>query len=112
MPPAPTVRLWVIDDREGFAAQYARARDLGLDAMAEELLDIADDSSGDEDVTDGGTRKLNNEFAQRSKLRVDTRKFYLSKIAPHRYGEHLRIESDAIASLAAGLADARKRSGD
>src|SRR3569623_2592571 len=41
MPPAPTVRLWALDDREGFAADYTRARDLGLDAMADELVDIA-----------------------------------------------------------------------
>lgn len=42
MPAESTVRLWAVDDREGFAAQYARARDAQMDALSEDLLDISD----------------------------------------------------------------------
>ena len=88
VPPESTIRTWVIDDREGFAAQYARARDFGLDTMADELLDISDDVAGD--LTDDG--KWSHANVQRSRLRVDTRKWYLSKMAPKRYGEKLDVE--------------------
>jgi hypothetical protein len=47
MPAEATVRLWAAEDREGFSAQYARARDIGLDALAEEVLEIADDGRND-----------------------------------------------------------------
>jgi len=47
MPEAPTVRGWILDDREGFAALSARAYALGHEALAEECLQIADDTSID-----------------------------------------------------------------
>lgn len=78
MPTETTVRQWALDDYQGFYPQYARARDLGLDAMADEVLSIADTDAG-EDV-------------QRSRLRFDARRWYLSKLAPKRYGERLGIE--------------------
>ena len=39
MPPRTTVQQWVIDDVQGFSVQYTRARDIGLDALADEILD-------------------------------------------------------------------------
>lgn len=95
MPPESTVREWVVDDRNGFAAQYARARDIGLDAMADELMDVADDARNDwmlrEDPDNPGFN-FNGEHVQRSRLRVDTRKWYLSKLAPKRYGDRTHLE--------------------
>ena len=91
LPPATTVRTWIVDDREGFSVQYARARDAGLDAMAEETLEIVDDGRNDwmERQGDNPGYQLNGEHVQRSRLRVDTRKWYLSKLAPKRYGDRL-----------------------
>jgi hypothetical protein len=37
----------VRDDREGFAQQYARAREVGYHLMVDELLEIADDCTND-----------------------------------------------------------------
>lgn len=42
MPPESTVRGWVVDDVEGFAAKYTRARDIGLDHEADEIKALAD----------------------------------------------------------------------
>ncbi|MBY3535998.1 hypothetical protein HFN68_24235 [Rhizobium laguerreae] len=42
-----TVRQWVYDDVDGFAVRYAHARDLGIEAMVDEMFDIADDGSND-----------------------------------------------------------------
>ena len=87
MPDERRVRAWVVEDRHAFAPQYARARDLGLQSMADELIDIADDSSLDD--FDPKTGKINQESYQRARLKVDTRKWYLSKLAPKRYGDRL-----------------------
>ena len=92
MPHESTVRKWAREDREGFSTQYARARDAGLDAIADELLAIADDATNDwmERLGDEGQPlgwQVNGEHVQRSRLRIDTRKWYLSKLAPKRYGE-------------------------
>lgn len=91
-PHESTVRNWAVENRNGFFTQYARARDIGLDAMAEETLDIADDGQNDwmESFNSEGESigwKLNHEHVQRSRLRIDARKWYLSKMAPKRYGD-------------------------
>ena len=91
MPGRATVNEWVIKDKRGFAAKYARARNMGLDWMADNLLDIADDGSND---WIGDTGKVNHENINRSRLRVDARKWYLSKLAPKRYGDKVTLASD------------------
>lgn len=94
MPARSTVNLWIIDDVQGFSAQYARARDAGLDMMADEVLDLADDGSNDwteRENKDGSTcTVLNGEAVARSRLRFDARRWYLSKLAPKRYGDKLQ----------------------
>jgi len=96
MPPESTVRGWVIDDVDGFAAQYTRSRDLGLDAMADEMLDIADDGTNDyvERTKKNGEKfiALDKEAVMRSRLRFDARQWYLSKLAPKRYGVKIAQE--------------------
>lgn len=77
MPPASTVRWWVVDDRHGFAARYARARMLQADELADETIEIADNL--DED-------------AQSRRVRVDTRKWLIGKIHPAQYGERAQVE--------------------
>ncbi len=90
-----------------FGTQYMRARDLGLDAMAEEMLEIADDLSGDwveRRLKDGSTEWIFlNENVQRSRLRCDVRKWYLSKLAPKRYGNQITHNIKQSASLLAEM---------
>lgn len=73
MPHEATVRRWVVEDYEGFATQYTRARDIGLDCVADEVFEIADDGTDH----------------QRDRLRFDARRWYLSKLAPKRYGDKI-----------------------
>jgi hypothetical protein len=94
MPPEPTVRLWVLDDREGFSAQYTRARELQALSLADELLEIVDDGRNDWMKRNGGDAngyELNGEHIQRSKLRITTRMWHLSKILPKVYGDKTEI---------------------
>lgn len=102
LPDPVTVYKW-LSENESFSKQYARARADGAALMAEELLEIADDDSGDlitievpvKGGKDGETKTIttvNHAKVQRDRLRTDTRKWLLSKLAPKKYGD---IEPDA-----------------
>jgi len=96
MPSEVTVRRWVLDDHEGFSAQYTRAREAQAHAIADELLEISDDGSNDwmeRNDKDNPGWQLNGEHVQRSKLRADTRKWLLAKMLPKVYGERLEVEA-------------------
>lgn len=96
LPAESTVRNWAIQDLNGFFARYARARDMGLDSMADETLDIADDGRNDTFTDEDGYTQVNWDHIARSKVRIDTRKWYLSRLAPKRYGALMRVDDKAI----------------
>lgn len=91
MPEESTVRTWVRDDREGFAAHYARARQGGYEKMADEVVEIADDGTNDSYEDDEGHEVVDHDHIQRSRLRVDTRKWLLSKVLPKIYGDRVAL---------------------
>lgn len=95
MPSVSMVLRWA-ESNEAFREQYARARGDGQDAIAEEILDIADDGRNDwveRENARGETHVvLDREHVERSKLRVDARKWLLSKLAPRKYGDKVTTE--------------------
>lgn len=92
MPPASTVRGWVVDDRDGFAERYARAYELKVEHWADEIVEIADNGSGDTWTDEDGFVHVNHDHIKRSSLRVDTRKWLMAKLKPRRYGERQQLE--------------------
>ncbi|MBZ7920545.1 terminase small subunit protein [Ensifer adhaerens] len=90
MPSEGTVRGWAVQD-VAFATQYARAREVGMEALGDEILQIADSQEGDIIKTEDGREIVNHDAIQRAKLRVDTRKWLMSKIAPKKYGDRLDL---------------------
>lgn len=92
MPSESTVRSWALDDREGFFAQYTRARALQAHALFDQTLEIADDGTNDTYVDGDGNDVVDHDVLQRSRLRVDTRKWYLSKVLPKVYGDKVAME--------------------
>jgi len=90
MPAQATVHLWR-QSQEGFAEQYAQARETGYLLMADEIVEIADDGSNDWMENKHGEEVLDGEHVQRSKLRVDTRKWLLSKALPKIFGDKLAL---------------------
>ena len=105
--PESNVRFWVIEDAgPGFAAQYARARDVGMDVVADEIMDIAD-SAQDAIV---GNDKSDNARIQARKLMVDARRWYLSKLAPKRYGDKPIVDSQSADEAMKQLAEAIRNS--
>lgn len=89
-PNKSTILRWVQDFKE-FRDQYARARIEQAEYWAEEILEIADDGSNDWETRTGvGGREyeaVNQEVVQRSRLRVDARKWLLSKLLPKKFGD-------------------------
>lgn len=81
---------WVKADK-ALAEQYADAREVGLDAMALEILDIADDGLNDTYVDEQGNTRTDHDVIARSRLRVDSRKWLLSKLMPKKYGDKIDI---------------------
>jgi hypothetical protein len=79
MPSLSGVFGW-LGKHEAFAEQYARARETQADALADEIIDIADEAVE------------SSEDAQRQRLRIDARKWVAAKLKPRSYGD--RIEAD------------------
>ena len=88
------INEWLCGD-EKLAEQYARAKRQQAEFLAEELLEISDDGSNDwmeSNARDNPGWVANGEHLQRSKLRVDTRKWLMSKLLPKKYGEKAEVE--------------------
>ena len=91
-----TIVNWALDkslkteNGESFFDAFARAKEIGWELMADDLQAIADDSSKDWIETADGKR-ADHEHISRSKLRVDTRKFILSKRVPKTFGDKLDV---------------------
>lgn len=67
--------------------QYLRAKELGVDAYAEEIIEISDDRSQDLHVDEKGREVTSREAIARTQLRIDARKWYASRLAPKKYGD-------------------------
>lgn len=93
MPSVQTILNW-LNTNEAFLAQYTRAKEEQADLLVDEMIEIADDGSQDLDgFNDYGKPMENKEFVNRSKLKVETRKWIASKLKPKRYGEKLDVTS-------------------
>lgn|SRR5574343_1154267 len=79
MPAESTVWQWVQEDRDAFAGKYARARAIQAERFADELIQLADKAS-------------DSETAQVQRLKIDTRKWVISKILPKKYGDKVEVE--------------------
>lgn len=96
MPSQSTVFRWLADERyAAFRERYARAREAQADALFDEMLDIADDGTNDwveRKRGDGSTYDaFNKEAVERSKLRVEARKWMAGKLRPKVYGDKLDV---------------------
>lgn len=95
MPHRQTVLRWR-REHLAFGREYALARVDAMECMGDEILDISDDSTLDMVIkTDPKGRQfeaVDHENIQRDRLRVDTRKFLMSKVARHIYGDKVEHE--------------------
>lgn len=96
MPNKATVFRWLAAN-EALSDQYARARETQADAIFDEILDIADNAANDWMERNGSEDEgwqVNGEHLQRSRLRIDARKWMAGKLRPKRYGDKLEIDNN------------------
>lgn len=91
MPTRATVHNWLLDEeKRGFFDKYTQAVNVRAELMFDELEELADKSVDDIE----GDDKSDGARVQARKLQVDTRKWYLSKVMPKKYGDKLDLTSD------------------
>jgi len=99
---------WVRDDFGGLRERYVDAREQYFEALADECLEIADDTSDDfEERTrsDGSTYvALRSEHVQRSALRISTRKWLCEVGAKPRTGYGKDKDEDDAETMSLAIA--------
>jgi len=109
-PSVATVNRWQ-DADPSFRDAYMRARVAQMLTWADQIVDIADD-----DALDMVTKRtpqgreyeaFDQQNPQRARLRIDTRKFLMAKIAPAVFGD--RLEVDHTGAVAVGHVDLTDR---
>ena len=91
MPDRTTVHRWLLADA-GFCDKYARAREIQAEEIFDEILEISDDSRRDYITGDDGQKRVTREAIDRAKLKIDARKWVLSRMQPKKYGNRMEID--------------------
>ena len=95
MPHNSTVMRWLKEDTHpGFQEQYARGREVGLESMADEILEIADQPLPR--LRDG---RIDSGTVQKQRLQIDARKWILSKQLAKKYGDKIDLAHGGAISL-------------
>lgn len=85
--------------------KYVRAREIQAELYATEIIDIADDGANDTYRDDEGNIIVDHDVLGRSKLRVDARKWIVSKLLPKKYGERQNVEVSHKGAIACVTVD-------
>lgn len=97
MPSSKTFYRWLAKHAD-FRQKYLEAKAIAAHVLAEQMLEIADDAQNDwmENLSDDNQGavafRLNGENVQRSRLRIETRKWLAKVLAPKSYGDRLASE--------------------
>ena len=78
-----------IDKEERFADLYTRARQQGLEARFESI----EEDYSEEPQRDPETGKIDSAWVQLQRLKIDSKKWELSKLAPKKYGDKIDVTS-------------------
>jgi hypothetical protein len=93
MPSQRTVYRWLAA-ADGFRQSYARAREAQADRFADEIIEIADDATNDWMERRQGEETItvvDHEHIQRSRVRIEARKWLMAKLAPKKYGDSVAL---------------------
>ena len=94
LPVYQTVFRWLADPKNAtFRDKYARAREAQAELLADEIIQISDDGTNDTQINEDGMLVTNYDNIQRSRLRVDARKWKASKLYPKKYGDRMEVEN-------------------
>lgn len=86
--PAKTFYEWLDADEEK-SKQYARSKELGIEARFESIE--ADYLEKPKVTADG---KIDGSWVALQRLKIDSKKWELSKLAPKKYGDKLEVDQN------------------
>jgi hypothetical protein len=92
MPSTQTFWDWLKNDKIK-SNQYARAKEIMAERIFEDIILIADGTDDDIYVDENGIEQTNHNVIQRDRLRIDARKWNLSRMFPKKYGEKIDMTS-------------------
>jgi hypothetical protein len=102
LPNPQTFWRWVLEDESlpenapdklYLANKLTRAREHGIEALLDEVVDIADNKALDSYRDDEGNERPNTEWITRSRIRIDTRLKLAQMLKPKKYGAKLDLTS-------------------
>jgi len=91
LPSYDTIRVWRWD-RPEFSAKYAEAKRFQAELMAESIEDIIDETLQYSYQDGEGVTRLDSGILGHARLRVDSRRWHASKLAPKIYGDKQQTE--------------------
>ena len=92
LPSRKTFNEWLAEDT-GLSARYASCARVREEDMFEECIEIADSRQNDTYKDKEGNVRIDHDVINRDKLRIDTRKYALSKMRPEKYGDRIINEN-------------------
>jgi hypothetical protein len=82
--------------RESFSKSYMEAREQQAQCLVDSIIDISDDGTNDymelQDKSGVDYIKVDQEHIQRSRLRVDSRKWIAAHLLPRVYGDSQQVK--------------------
>lgn len=107
--PAPVPSRWWFKDRLRNDPELKAAYDFAVECRAEKLADELV-ALADTPIPEGLDGPSKSAFVQQLRLRLDTRRWVASKLAPRRYGDHVEVKvEETRISITAALEAARQR---
>jgi len=90
---------------------YDEAREMQAESYADDIIDISDETINDWTTNGQGNEVANHEVINRSRLRVDSRKWLSGRWAPRRFGDNKHVDFGGSIDVnhAAVLTGGRKR---
>lgn len=79
-----------------FREGYNKAKTIQAEFLVDQIVEIADDTKNDTLETGLGTTVPNGANVQRSRLRVDARKWVASKLFPKKFSDRMEIEQRVV----------------
>ena len=86
--PRLTFYNW-IDDEQKEIDRYTRAKEQGIEARFESI----EEDYSEEPQRDPETGKIDSAWVQLQRLKIDSKKWELSKLAPKKYGDKIDVTS-------------------
>ncbi len=98
LPSRKTFYEWMAVNKD-LSDQYAKVMEIRSDDMADEILEIADNFEHDVKEDKDGREVIDHAVVNRDRLRVDARKWLLSKMLPKKYGDKTEIDNKISGSI-------------